>query len=85
MTTEDDPNFLDTVDGEIAFFRSVMRTRPIGIHRHFHALAVRLAIHRDTGQWVDTENIWRKMRECFNLEILEALVRPASCLSVLIA
>lgn len=85
MTAEGDSHFLDTVDGEVAFFRSVMRTRPIGIHRHFHALAVRLAIHRDTGQWVDTDDIWGKMRECFNLEILESLVRRVSCLAVPIA
>lgn len=66
---------LDSVEGEIAFFRAVMRARPIGIHRHFHALAIRNYIHRATDQWVSADEIWRKLKECYDLDMLEALVR----------
>ena len=77
MTASDEPaeEFIDSVEGEIAFFRSVMRTRPVGIHRHFHALAIRNAIQRETGRWVPMEDIWRKLRECYDLDLLESLVR----------
>lgn len=68
--------FLDTVEGEIAFFRSIMRARPIGLHRHFHILSIRTVIHQDTGQYVTTDDIWEKVRGCYNIEALESLVRP---------
>ena len=80
--------FLDTVEGEIALFRSIMRARPIGIHRHFHVLTIRNAILRDTGQDVSISEIWDKLKSCYDLDILESIVRavsvpscPASCLS----
>ncbi|KAI0300377.1 hypothetical protein BC826DRAFT_1090373 [Russula brevipes] len=65
--------FLDTVEGEIAFFRSIMRARPIGLHRHFHVLSIRTVIHQDTGQYVTTDDIWEKVRSCYNIEALESL------------
>jgi len=68
-----EPPFLDTLEGEISFFRSVMRARPVGIHRHFHILAIRNAIHRDTGHWVQMEELWDKLRDCYDLEILESI------------
>ncbi|KAI0789741.1 hypothetical protein C8Q75DRAFT_764747 [Abortiporus biennis] len=78
MSSQDDNNdehapshFLDTLEGEISFFRSLMRARPVGIHRHFHVLAMRNAIHRDTGHWVATDDIWSKLKSCYDLDILE--------------
>jgi MRG-binding protein len=68
--------FLDSVEGEISFFRSIMRARPIGLHRHFHVLSMRTAIHQDTGQYVTIDDIWEKLRSCYNIEALENLVRP---------
>ncbi|KAI9458815.1 hypothetical protein F5148DRAFT_958603, partial [Russula earlei] len=53
--------FLDTVEGEIAFFRSIMRARPIGLHRHFHVLSIRTVIHQDTGRYVTIDDIWHKL------------------------
>ncbi|KAI8994131.1 hypothetical protein BD414DRAFT_274332 [Trametes punicea] len=70
-STED--RWLDTVEGEIAFFRSLMRARPVGIHRHFHVLTMRNAILRDTGQLVAVEDIWDKLRSCYDLDILESI------------
>ncbi|KAF7798430.1 hypothetical protein EIP86_009651 [Pleurotus ostreatoroseus] len=66
-------SYLDTLEGEITFFRSIMRARPIGIHRHFHMLVIRNAIHRDTGHWVEVEDLWRKLRECYDMDALEAI------------
>lgn len=65
---------LDSVEGEIFFFRALMRARPVGIHRHFHVMAMQRAIEIGTGRDVDVESIWRKLDTCFNLEALEALV-----------
>jgi MRG-binding protein len=80
MEIRDSPDhsipFLDTVEGEIAFFRSIMRTRPIGLHRHFHVLSIRTVIHQDTGRYVTIDDIWEKLRDCYNIEALENLVRP---------
>lgn len=73
MDIDEEPHFLNTVEGEIAFFRSLMRTRPVGIHRHFHVLAMRNAIHRDTGHWIPADDIWDKLRSCYDLDILESI------------
>ena len=70
--------FLDTVEGEISFFRSIMRARPIGLHRHFHVLSMRTAIHQDTGRYVSIDDIWEKLRSCYNVDALESLVRSAN-------
>jgi Chromatin modification-related protein EAF7 len=76
MADDDKMAFLNTVEGEVSFFRSVMRARPVGIHRHFHALTIRNSIHRDTGQSVSFEEIWRKLESLYNLDALDALVSP---------
>ncbi|KAF5338884.1 hypothetical protein D9611_008799 [Ephemerocybe angulata] len=68
----DDEAFLNTTPGEITFFRSIMRARPVGIHRFFHVLAIRNAIYKDTSRWVAPEAIWNKLRSCYNLDALEA-------------
>ena len=76
---DEEPHFLDTVEGEISFFRSLMRTRPVGIHRHFHVLAMRNSIHRDTGHWIAADDIWEKLRSCYDLDILESIVSIPPC------
>ena len=70
----DEQAFLDSVEGEIAFFRSIMRARPIGKHRHFHILMVQNSVLRDTGRSLHIESLWEKMRKCYNLDALEAIV-----------
>ncbi|KAI0632066.1 hypothetical protein C8Q77DRAFT_1158742 [Trametes polyzona] len=72
-TAPHEPRWLDTVEGEIAFFRSLMRARPVGIHRHFHVLTMRNAILRDTGQLVSIDDLWAKLRACYDLDILESI------------
>ncbi|KAH7915425.1 hypothetical protein BJ138DRAFT_1077300 [Hygrophoropsis aurantiaca] len=66
--------FLDSVEGEISFFRSVMRARPVGLHRHFHILAIRNAIHKDTGRMLSIDLLWAKLRTCYDLDALEGVV-----------
>ncbi|TDL23257.1 hypothetical protein BD410DRAFT_747310, partial [Rickenella mellea] len=66
-------NTLDSVEGEIYFFRALMRSRPVGIHRHFHALSMQHAIEKGTGQQVPIDDIWTKLGSCYDLEALEAL------------
>ncbi|EIN12982.1 hypothetical protein PUNSTDRAFT_60685 [Punctularia strigosozonata HHB-11173 SS5] len=64
---------LDSVNGEVSFFRNLMRARPVGIHRHFHVLTIRNGVHKDTGEDVSVEDIWKKLRTCYDLDNLEAL------------
>ncbi|KAN0087642.1 Chromatin modification-related protein EAF7 domain containing protein [Tylopilus felleus] len=72
MDNQTPDEFLDSVEGEISFFRSMMRARPVGIHRHFHVLAIRNAIHNDTGRVIPIESIWAKLRTYYDLEALES-------------
>ncbi|KAI0087906.1 hypothetical protein BDY19DRAFT_1042284 [Irpex rosettiformis] len=73
MAVEDEELFLNTLEGEIVFFRSLMRARPVGIHKHFHAMVIRSAIQRDTGRWVPMEEIWQKLRSCYDMDLLESI------------
>ncbi|KAG8214666.1 hypothetical protein J3R82DRAFT_9744 [Butyriboletus roseoflavus] len=72
MDNQTPQEFLDSVEGEISFFRSVMRARPVGTHKHFHVLAIRNAIHNDTGRVIPVDSIWAKLRTCYDLEALES-------------
>lgn len=74
MPPNNDKGFLDSVEGEISFYRSLMRARPVGIHRQFHVLAIRNAISKETGHTVTTDAIWEKLRGLYNLDALEGLV-----------
>ncbi|ESK87145.1 hypothetical protein Moror_11838 [Moniliophthora roreri MCA 2997] len=67
--------FLDSVEGEIAFFRAIMRARPIGRHQSFHIISMRSSIHKDTGHWVTPDHIIHKLRSCYDLDALHAIVR----------
>ncbi|TEB39788.1 hypothetical protein FA13DRAFT_1618876 [Coprinellus micaceus] len=69
--TASDIQFLNTVEGEISFFRSLMRARPVGVHRFFHVLAIRNAIFKDTNRVVNVDAIWEKLGRTWNLEALE--------------
>jgi MRG-binding protein len=66
--------FLNSVEGEISFFRAIMRSRPVGIHRHFHMVAIQSSILKDTGRVVGIDDIWRKLRSCYDMDALEAIV-----------
>ncbi|KAF9013246.1 hypothetical protein BDQ17DRAFT_1343050 [Cyathus striatus] len=50
-----------------------MRARPVGKHRHFHVLAIRNAIHQTTGRMIRVETIWKKLRDCWDLDALDAI------------
>ncbi|THH08500.1 hypothetical protein EW145_g2655 [Phellinidium pouzarii] len=68
-----DVNVLDTVDGEVHFFRALMRTRPVGVNRYFHIISMQAAIEKGTRRAVPIDNIWRKLESCYNLDALETL------------
>ena len=75
-TTDSDAHtVLDTVDGEIHFFRSIMRARPVGVNRHFHVMSIQTAIEKGLKQSVSVDDIWKKLESCYDLEALESLVR----------
>lgn len=66
-------SFLDTVEGEIAFFKSLTRARPVGVNRYFHVLTMQNLILKETGNVVHIEDIWTKVESCYNLEQLETI------------
>ena len=69
--SSDSGDFLDSAEGEVSLFRSIMRTRPVGIHRHVHILAIHNSIYRDTGHKVPMKDIWAKLGRMYDLEVLE--------------
>ncbi|KAJ7784512.1 hypothetical protein B0H16DRAFT_1709220 [Mycena metata] len=73
LDTAESLEFLSTVDGEIAFFRAIMRARPVGIHRHFHILNIRNGIQKDSGHAVTVEAVWAKLRDLYDMDTLEAI------------
>lgn len=73
MSEEEIP-MLDTVLGEISFFKSISRYRPVGLHRYFHVLSMQQVIKRETGVLVPIDSIWAKLEVCYNIEALESLV-----------
>ncbi|KAI6027472.1 hypothetical protein PISMIDRAFT_189220 [Pisolithus microcarpus 441] len=74
MEPDSAKELLDSVEGEISFFRSVMKARPVGLHKHFHVLAIRNSIYTDTGRVVPVDCIWEKLKSCYDLDALEAAV-----------
>lgn len=82
MSDERDVPFIDTVEGEISFYRSVMRARPVGIHSQFHVLSIRNAIIKETGHSVSIQEIWDKLKSLYDMEALEGLVRVPAFLSI---
>ncbi|KIJ54746.1 hypothetical protein M422DRAFT_64001 [Sphaerobolus stellatus SS14] len=72
-TPENENTVLDTVLGELSFFRSITRHRPVGIHRYFHVMSMQQAIKRDTGVDVPVDDIWSKLEACYDLDALEGL------------
>ncbi|KDQ11414.1 hypothetical protein BOTBODRAFT_177252 [Botryobasidium botryosum FD-172 SS1] len=75
MDADDDAQqpFLDTVMGELSFFRAITRARPVGIHRFFHLVSMRQLIREDTNTIVSVDEIWTKLRRCYDLDVLEGL------------
>ncbi|KAJ7175909.1 chromatin modification-related protein EAF7-domain-containing protein [Mycena filopes] len=71
--TAESLEFLGTVEGEIAFFRAIMRARPVGIHRHFHILNIRNGIQKDTSHAVTVQAVWDKLRDLYDMDTLEAI------------
>ena len=68
-------DILNSVEGEVCFFRALMKARPVGINRYFHAISMKNEIEKGVGREIPIEVIWRKLESCFNLDALEALVR----------
>jgi MRG-binding protein len=67
--------FLRTAAGELALFRALVRARPVGLHKHFHVLAIRAAVLHDTGALVPPAAIWRALAAYFDLARIDLLVR----------
>ncbi|KZP01338.1 hypothetical protein CALVIDRAFT_132832 [Calocera viscosa TUFC12733] len=66
-----DRDFLDTVSGEIAFFRGIMQARPVGVNRHFHMLTVQQHMKEATKRTVALGALWDKLNSLYDLDKLE--------------
>jgi MRG-binding protein len=66
--------FLDTVSGELAFFKGVAHARPAGAHRFFHVIAIRSTIRAETGQEVSIEDLWTKLGKYYDLQYFDSNV-----------
>jgi len=71
----DDGEFLDSVEGEAAFFQSVARARPAGVHRFMNIVSVRQNINEISGRWVTIEQISRKLRQYYIMDNVEQIRR----------
>ena len=72
-------NFLDTAAGEVSLSRSIMGTRPVGIHQHVQSLAIHRLIYRDTGFRVPMKDIRDNLGKMYYLDALEnavSVLRP---------
>lgn len=71
----DPPAFLDTVQGELAFFKGVAHARPAGAHRFFHVISIRSTIRAETGQEVSIDELWSKLGNYYDLHYFDSNVR----------
>ncbi|CAG8569231.1 6841_t:CDS:10 [Diversispora eburnea] len=60
---------------EIEFFRSVMKHRPVGIHRHFHMVNVYRDFNANSKVKCTIPELWERFGSYFNLAKLEELDR----------
>lgn len=71
----------DTAE-ETALLRAISQFRPLGVHRHFnmisivHALHAHAAEHGGAQAAPTVEAIWAKLRDFYDLDGLNELVRP---------
>ncbi|CAG7853528.1 SubName: Full=Uncharacterized protein {ECO:0000313/EMBL:CCA72978.1} [Serendipita indica DSM 11827] len=75
-TTQSPAGFLETLQGESAFFRALCDIRPVGLHREFHMLAIANHIQGTTGVYVPVAELWTKFETFYNPEILEGFEKP---------
>ncbi|KAF8333532.1 uncharacterized protein EI90DRAFT_573232 [Cantharellus anzutake] len=75
MDSAEGDEFLDTVEGESAFFQSVARARPAGVHRYMNIVSIRQNINEISGKWVTIEHIWRKLRQYYAMDNIEKIRR----------
>lgn len=68
------PAFLNTVQGELAFFRAVAHARPAGAHRFFHIMTIRSTIRAETGQEVTINELWSKLGQYYDLPYFDSNV-----------
>ncbi|KZW01498.1 hypothetical protein EXIGLDRAFT_717914 [Exidia glandulosa HHB12029] len=63
--------FLDSAAGETTFLKAVMRARPVGVHKHFHALSIRQRILAEAGVAIPIDELWAKLESLWNMSKLE--------------
>ncbi len=77
-STRSPTEFLESVQGESAFFRALCDIRPVGLHREFHMLAIANRIKEVTGTYVPVADLWTKFETVYNPAVLESFVRLTS-------
>ena len=72
--TQSPTEFLESLQGESAFFRALCDIRPVGLHREFHMLAIANHIKGATGVYVPVADLWTKFETVYNPVVLESFV-----------
>ncbi|KAM0755067.1 hypothetical protein T439DRAFT_322124 [Meredithblackwellia eburnea MCA 4105] len=67
--------WLDSTEGELAFFRALIEHRPVGIHKHWAMLDVEGALKKvspSESERIPPGDLWRKYGECFDVGVIES-------------
>ncbi|KAJ7600623.1 hypothetical protein C8J56DRAFT_910858 [Mycena floridula] len=68
---------LESVEGEICFFKRSMATRPIGINNHFHLLSMWNTIKAQSGSALFPDHLWNKLESLYDMDALESIDHDA--------
>ena len=63
---------------DAALLRAIVKARPVGVHKHFHLLAVQRSMSVELGEDVDAREIWSKLGTLYNLQGLDRQVSAPS-------
>ena len=74
------------LDFEIALYRGIIRSRPIGVHKHFHIISIANYMSQQLGETVSIQRIWQSLSTLYDLEALDnqvnSLLSLISCIEL---
>lgn len=69
---------------KIALFRAVIKSRPVGLNRHFHFLSVQQSMTTELGHDVELADIKRTLASLYDLDGLDNQVARSPFLTRLL-
>lgn len=72
---------LDTPEGETALLTAIINARPVGMGKHWAMVSILLFLDQILGEGrVTGEEVWRKLRTLYDLDLLDEDVSRRSIL-----